>query len=182
MSLFDQFNWQGERGFPYYWGYYWIGPIQPHIIPPTPGLTDTATGIVYYMTLNPAGDHIVFTTAAPPGPQKVLGANDYLPIGQQGYALRITNAHLVAVQMHGLSGPGPFAPNTQAGVATLVGGLFVSGPDGFVDAAMFNNPHITVAVGNIRSVTTPSEPSQIAQPATYQTYYTQLQDNSSALP
>ena len=96
MSLFDQFNWQGEQGFPYWSGYYWIGPVQPHIIPPQVGMTDRTTGQVWYITLNAGGTLLVLVTTKPPGPQRILGASDYLPVGNDGYGLYTDNTALVS--------------------------------------------------------------------------------------
>ncbi len=174
MSMFDQFNWQGQVGFPYFWGYYWIGPINPHILPPFTGFTDTITGAVYYLVLNTAGDHLQLTTVAPPGPQRVLGAGDFLYMGQFGVGLQVVNGHLTATVLPSMptGGPGPFAPNVEAGVATLIGGLFgiAQGRNSSVV------DHISVQVATVATKTTPSEPSSIAPVVTYQGYYYEIQD------
>ncbi len=183
MSLFDQFNWQGSRGFPYFWGYYWLGPINPHILPPFTGFTDNVTGTIYYLILNAAGDHLQLTTAAPPGPQRILAKGDYLYMGQFGVGLQVVNGHLVATLATNVNvtsvampvgAPGPFAPNTEAGLATLIGGLYLSGLLGVQNPAPLR-PHISVTVGTIAAKATPTEP-QIPPSVTYQGYYYELQD------
>lgn len=180
MSLFDQFDWQGSATglYPWFWGTYWLGPTTHAPVPNAPGLTDTVTGAVWYLTINTLGDHIVLTTQKPPGPTRVLPASDYLIVGQSGYGMQIVDEHITLTQFPGLEGPGPFAPNSQSGIPTLIAGLFMThfgGPPTLLD-------HLAFQVATIRAIHTPSAPTQIAQPVAYNTYYTELQDNSGSLP
>ncbi len=174
MSLFDQFNWQGNTGFPYFWGYYWIGPINPHILPPIVGMTDTMTGTVYYLILNTAGDHLQLTTQAPPGPTRVLPATDFLYLGQFGMGLKVVAGHVQVTQFdlhaHVVGGPPVFAPDAEAGVATRIGGLFASNQRGAPGL-----DHVSVQVATIAAKTTPSEP-QIPPVVPYSGYYYEVQD------
>jgi hypothetical protein len=174
MSLFDQFNWQGEQGFPYWSGYYWIGPVQPHIIPQAPGLTDITTGTVYYITLNAGGTALVLVTTKPPGPQRVLPASDLLPVGSDGYGLYVDSGVLKFKKQLGIAGPGPFAPNSQSGVATLIAGLYMT--DATLKHPVFAPDRIGFVVANIVSKTTPAEPTMIPPVVVYQGYYYDLQD------
>jgi hypothetical protein len=183
MSLFDQFNWQGTTGFPYYWGWYWIGPINNAGFPGAPGMTDTATGQVWYLIIDPTGDHLQLTTQGPTVPHRILAASDYLYLGQFGVGLKVTNAHLVCTvfdNTQGEQGSPVFAPTSFTGIPTFVGGLFLSGLGGNPQIRPAK-PHISVVVASIVSQSTPAEPAQIANPVVYNGYYYQLQDNNGAL-
>jgi hypothetical protein len=175
MSLFDQFNWQGQRDFPYFWGYYWLGPIQPHILPMAPGMTDTVTGVKSWMLLNAGATAITIVTTQPPGPQRVLPASDFLPVGASGFGLKVTSGALVFSKMPAANvfGPGPFVGNSQAGIATKVAGLYMTDATG--KNPVFKPDRIGLIIGDIVAKTTPAEP-QIPPPAVYQGYYYELQD------
>jgi len=94
--------------FPWWWNFWWLGPVQ---IPPLParfGMTDRADGTVWYPSISNDGTHIVFSTAAPnSSPIKIYAAYDGPYVGQYGLRLGI-NSGRVVVDVFPNFGAGPF--------------------------------------------------------------------------
>lgn len=153
MSSYDDASRQGATGlYPWFWGAYWLGPIQ---IPPLPqpfGMTDRATGVVYYLTFSSDATHLIFSTTPPSSkPIKIWAPWDGPFVGQFNLRLGISNAHVV-VDAFPEEGAGPFAvtPGNLQQVAGVFATIVQRGAD--VD-------HLIVQVGSAGfSVFQPHQP------------------------
>lgn len=156
MSSYDDASRQGGATgvYPWFWGAYWLGPIQ---LPPLPqyfGMTDRATGVVYYGTFSADATHLIFSTSPPTAaPIKIWPAWDGPFVGQFNLRLGISNAHII-VDAFSEEGAGPFfiTPGNQNQIAGLFATILTPGASdvdhlifqvGSARFSIFAAPHTT---------------------------------------